>query len=219
MRPLILVALVTSLTTVTTPSSVRAQAGAMRDTTLAYVQVQNNREVPVTVFIDRGEFDVRVGTVQPQQTATLPLPKWITTENSDVRIYLHPEGAEDLETETFAVHPGVHLGLVVPVGDRMLMPSYAVEPMTTTLTAADADATTITVENPRNVAVTIYIERGDFDTLVGKVAAGSTATLRLPPTAGQSIEVFVHPEGGIDLSSTPFTVTRGTHLGLRVPLR
>jgi hypothetical protein len=219
MRAFTLVWLVTSLATIGTPASAWAQSGDARDTTVASVQVQNNRAVPVTVFVDRGEFDVRLGTVAPQQTTTLTLPRWMATENSQVRIYLHPEGAFDLETETFAVHPGIQIGLIVPLGDRTPPATYPAEVMTAALSASDADATTITVENPRNVAVIVYVEHGDFDTRLGMVAAGSTATLKLPPTGGQSIEIFVHPEGELDLCSTPFEVKPGDHLGLKVPPR
>ncbi|MEO5814737.1 MAG: hypothetical protein ABIT20_05610 [Gemmatimonadaceae bacterium] len=218
MRALIFVSTVASLATISTPASVRAQAPDTRDSTLATVQVQNDRTVPVTVFVDRGEFDVRLGTVAPLQSATLRIPKWMSTENSDVRIYFHPEGAADLETETFAVHPGTRIGLVVPLGNLTLASNITPEPMVAALPDSDVDATTITVENPRNVAVTIYLERGDFDTRVGTVPAGRTATLRLPPTGGQWVEIFVHPEGGLDLCSASFPVKHGDHLGLEVPL-
>jgi hypothetical protein len=219
MRALTLLTIVTSCAALSTPASARAQGGDTSDSTVASVHVQNNRTVPVTLFIDRGEFDVRLGTVAPLQTATLKLPKWIATENSEVKIYLHPEGAADLETETFAVHPGIQLGLVVPLGDRTPPATQATELMTAALSASDADATTITVENSRNVAVIVYLEHGDFDTRLGIVGAQSTATLKLPPTGGQSIEIFVHPEGGLDLCSTPFDVKPGDHIGLKVPPR
>jgi hypothetical protein len=219
MRALILVSLVATLATIIKPASVEAQSADTRDSTMATVEVQNNRTVPVTVFVDRGEFDVRLGTVAPLQTATLGIPKWLATENSEVRIYLHPEGAFDLETQTFAVHPGTQIGLVVPLGNRTLASNVSPEPMMAALPDGDADATTITVENPRNVPVTIYLERGDFDTRLGTVAAGSTTTLRLPPTGGQAVEIFVHPEGGFDLCSSSFPVKHGDHLGLKVPLR
>jgi hypothetical protein len=219
MRAFILVSLVATLATSSMPASVQAQAADTHDGTLATVQVQNDRTVPVTVFVDRGEFDVRLGTVAALQTATLGIPKWLATENSDVRIYLHPEGAFDLETQTFAVHPGTQIGLVVPLGNRTLASNITPEPMVAVLPDGDADATTITVENPRDVPVTIYLERGDFDTRLGTVAAGGTATLRLPPTGGQAVEIFVHPEGGLDLCSSSFPVKHGEHLGLKVPLR
>jgi hypothetical protein len=57
------------------------------------VTVQNNRPVPVTVYMEYGAFDRRLGIVAPQQTATLALPAWAV--NQSIRLFVHPEGEVD----------------------------------------------------------------------------------------------------------------------------
>jgi hypothetical protein len=84
-----------------------------------------------------------------------------------------------------------------------------------------ADAT-LTVDNPRSKPVTVLAEEGEFDVRLGVVPARSSVTLRLPKSVvapDQTINVFVHPEGGFDLSSQELHVRPGEHLGLRVPLK
>jgi hypothetical protein len=84
-----------------------------------------------------------------------------------------------------------------------------------------ADAT-LTVENPRGVAVTVFAEQGDFDVRLGQVPAHGRVTLRFPKSVADvvdSMRIFVHPDGGVDLASETLHVKRGEHLGLRVPPR
>jgi hypothetical protein len=84
-----------------------------------------------------------------------------------------------------------------------------------------ADAT-ITVDNPRTVPVTVFAEQGLFDVRLGRVPAKGRVTVRFPKSVelgGESIQVFVHPEGSEDLASETLQIRKGEHLGLRVPAR
>lgn len=184
------------------------------------IQVQNDRTVPVTVFIERGDFDVRLGRVDAMHTATLTLPTWVVTDHAKVELFVHPQGENDLASQSFDVKPGAKLGMIVQPGDEPTWSPSPEDSMSTVLDRADLNATTVTVENPRKEEVTVYVEQGDFDIRLGSVLAGQTKTLRIPATIAEkqdSIELFVTPEHGFDLSSQSFELTPGAHLGLKVP--
>ncbi len=186
----------------------------------ATIQVQNDRKVPVTVFIERGDFDVRLGKVDAMRTATLTLPDWVLAGDSRVEIFVHPEGEFDLASQSFEVTPGARLGMVVQPFDAPAWSPAPDDSMSAVLDCGDLKATTVTVENPRKEPVTVYVEQGDFDIRIGSVHAGQTKTLRIPETIAEKqddVELFVAPEHGLDLSSQAFQLTRGAHLGLKVP--
>jgi hypothetical protein len=78
------------------------------------VTVQNQRNKPVAVFVERGDFDVRIGTVKANQESTLYLPASLTRERQDVEIFVHPQGGFDLESQIFQLTPNAHI--LVKVG-------------------------------------------------------------------------------------------------------
>lgn len=198
-----------------------AQAPAGSATARATVQVQNDRNVPITVFIERGDFDVRLGKVAAMRTATLNLPGWVLAGDAKVDLFVHPDGENDLASQSFHVKPGAQLAMLVQQGDHPAWTPAPDDTMSTVLPVADLNATTVTVENPRKEDVTVYVEQGDFDLRLGVVRAGQTRTLRFPEGIAdrrQSVELFVTPEHGFDLGSQAFQLTRGAHLGLKVPL-
>ena len=190
--------------------------GLTADPTLT-VEVQNNRTVPVTVDLEYGAFDHRIGVVPPMQTESLSLPGWIPGQD-DVRLFVHPEDGRDLETPSLTLRPGMTLALLVPA--RGPVPAEPAETMTERLTTEELSHTTLTVDNPRSQAVTVYADQGPFDVRLGTVAAHTRETLKLPDSAlyaAPDLQIVVHPEGGWDLASETLTVRRGEHLGLRVP--
>ena len=82
--------------------------------------------------------------------------------------------------------------------------------------------TTLTVENERNVPVTVYAEEGDFDHELGQIPARGESTLVLPgwlTGPGDAVRLFVHPKNGFDLASDLLDIRRGEHMGIRVPSR
>lgn len=184
------------------------------------VTVQNHRSVPVTVYIEFGQFDRRLGTVDANANKSLALPRWALAGHSSVRLYVHPEGAlKNLGTQQLSLKAPTHLALIVPAtGD---MPNAAKEAMMESIPEdALADAT-LTVDNPRDVPVTIFAQQQQFDVRLGVVPANGKATLRFPKSvidAGSSLRLVVHPEGGRDLASTSMKVATGQHLGLKVPM-
>jgi copper(I)-binding protein len=196
---------------------VPAQPKAVPADSAVTLTVQNNRDVPVTVFVEQDQLDVRVGMVPALRTVTLALPSWVTEDASDLQVFVHPEGGIDLNAEVMAVKPGAHLALEVPKG--MNPPAQPAREMTATLPPSEMAATTVTVTNERDVEVAIYLENGDFDIRLGMVPANSTRTLGVPAQYAhgqQSIDLVVHPERGFDMESQTLDLRKGEHLGLRV---
>jgi hypothetical protein len=190
------------------------------DTSADAVTVQNNRKVPVTIYMDYGQFDRRLGIVPALQTATLRLPAWAVKGHTRVQLFAHPEGeVSDLETQEFSLKPPGRIGMLVPSQSEMgWSPS---DTMTAEIPPEELADATLTVDNPRAVPVTVFADQGPFDVRLGQVPAHSRMTLRFPKSVilpDNSIQVFVHPDGGLDLASEDLEVRRGEHLGLRVPL-
>lgn len=82
-----------------------------------------------------------------------------------------------------------------------------------------ADAT-LTVDNPRATPVTVYAEQGSFRVRLGVVPAYSRKTLRFPVSVigpDDSIQIVVHPEGGLDLASETVDVRQAQHLDSGFP--
>lgn len=185
------------------------------------VTVRNQRTTPATVFLEHGQFDRRLGVVAPGATATLPvlLPGWAVRGRAEVRLFAHVEGdAGDLTTQRFALSSPARLAMTIPSYGDMVSPPE--QRMTEVIPPEQLAEATITVDNPRDQAVTVYAERGSYDVRLGRVPARGRATLSFPTSVvfpDESIEIFVHPDGGRDLASQRFQVARGKHLGLRVP--
>jgi hypothetical protein len=207
------------------PSIARAQEPQMlppvvtTDTIANALTVQNQRDRPVTVYLAHGPFDHRLGQVPAWETAILPLPAWAAKGYARVKLFAHPEGAfGDLATQEFTVRPPGRIAMVVPA-EESVDPR---DPMTAVIPPEDSANATLTVDNSRDVPVTVLVEHGRFDVRLGQVPAKSRQTLRFPKAVlapGQSIRIFVEPQGGSDLGSQPLQVKWGDHLGLRVPAR
>lgn len=82
----------------------------------ATITVRNTRKEPVVVYLDEGEFDIRLGTVGPRGIRTLELPSFLA-EGEKVIVFVHPEGGTDLATPGFTVRKGENLDILVPRND------------------------------------------------------------------------------------------------------
>jgi hypothetical protein len=180
------------------------------------VTVQNQRKVPVTVYLEYGQFDRRLGVVPPYETKALSLPGVAVKGRARVSLFVHPEGeAADLATQEFSLRAPVRIALIVPPQGGM-----PTEPMTEVIPPEALAEATLTVDNPSRRRVTVYARQGRFDVRLGEVAAGGRATLRFPKSVvlrSESVVFFIHPEGALDLSSQTMRVRPGDHLGIRVP--
>ena len=135
-----------------------------------------------------------------------------------MQLFVHPEGeVADLSTQVFSLRPPGRIGMIVPPAGGMEAPR---DTMMEFIPPEEMANATLTVDNPRDRRVTVYARQGMFDVRLGEVAAQSRATLRFPKSVllpSDAVVLFVHPEGGRDLSSQRVRVKRGEHIGLRVP--
>jgi hypothetical protein len=195
------------------PVLAQHQTGARSGT----VAVQNNRDVPVTVYAEDGAFDVKLGTVGAFQVSTLPLPERELYRES-IRFLVHPARGFDLETEAFDVHPGVALGLMIPDRPGGGANVAAEPPMFAALSDAERGTATVTIENDRATEDVVFLDWGSFESRLGTVQARSVQTFRIPKSLlDRQVEILIRPRGGQELESAPLTVHLDSHLGVRVP--
>jgi hypothetical protein len=186
--------------------------------TVNAVTVENRRTVPVWVFLEYGKFDRRLGLVEPGKTTTLRLPAWAYQGVQSARFYVRPEGeVSDFQTQYFNIPRAAQLTLTVPSRADMISPK---DTMMQVIAPEELDEATITVDNPRDVAVTVFAQQGPFYVQLGRVHAKGRETLRFPKSVlspTRQINLVLHPDGGVDLATETRTVVRGQHLGVRVP--
>ena len=193
-----------------------ASAQMSKDQT-ATVTVDNTRKVPVVVYMDHGPFDTRLGTVAPHTKATLQLPPYLA-DGETVQVFVHPEGGEDLASQDVTVNKGQNIDILVPTNDE----GYIPPPPREQIPNPGPGTTTVTVQNERNEMVTVFLEQGAFDSRIGTVAAHQEKTLMIPADLTRDapdVEIFVHPEGGLDLASQTFDLKPDAHLLVKVPGR
>ena len=201
-----------ALGTLVTPGLVSAVGPPARHAPT--LTVQNDRPVPVDVYVERGDFDMRVGTVPADREGVLPLPAYL--ENGEnVRIVIHPKHGLDLESPDVSIPMSGTLPVLVPLNNL----GYRPQPHDVIPTPGP-DATTLTVENSRDQPVDIYVQRGEFDTHLGTVEPLHFRTFDLPPSLAREeadVQVFVLPRSGFELSSPFFLLTPHAHLEVKVP--
>lgn len=186
--------------------------------------VQNNRDVPVTVYVegtmgDAGPLrEVRIGMVPPKDTRQIQIPEWAASENT-VQAFLHVEGSGDLATEGFPVGPGVDIGTIVTTSDM-----GDIQEMTRQM--PQEGATTVRVQNNRMVPVTVLVRESrpalgpTLDSRVGVVPAESTVEMALPEwveTIGEEVVFVLQPAGDADLTSQTVNLIDGSTPELLVP--
>jgi hypothetical protein len=212
LESLVLAGATLALGTLVTPGPVSAVGPPAKHAPT--VTVQNNRPVPVDVYVERGDLDMRVGTVNAEQEGVLPLPAWLENGES-VRIVVHPKRGIDLESPDVRIPRTGTLPVLVPLNDTGYFP-----PPRDVIPTPGPDATTLTVENSRDEPVDVYVERGEFDTHLGTVEPVHFRTFDLPPSLAREeadVQVFVRPRSGFELSSPFFLLTPHAHLEVKVP--
>jgi hypothetical protein len=181
--------------------------------TVPTVEVQNNFDEPVAVFLEHGRFDRRLGTVEARSTAALPLPEWILRGGDLIQLFVVRPGGQRIESHSFEVRPGGAIGMMVPQAPAVPDDIYA------ELTPEELFRTTLTVFNERASEVEVYAQEGVFEVRLGTVPAHSTATLEFPTSVvrpDRSITVLARPKTGFDLESYPLQLRPESHLALRL---
>lgn len=180
--------------------------------------VQNDRATAVTVYSKSGRFDRRLGVVGAGEVATIAVPVWAINSTNTLQVFARADGEDtDLVTQSFVLGRANRLGLLVP-------PRGGVTPSNDIVVSMNADqlaSTTVTVNNDRDRAVTVYAEQGLYSVRLGEVKAGEQATLKVPASLlsrENTMRVFVRPAGGFDLATQTLSFKRGEHLGVRVAM-
>ena len=93
-------------------SSGHSAPAADDSTDMTVVVVQNERQVPVTVTVERGDEDVKIGVVSAESDSTLRLPNYLV--GGDIRFFVEPVGQRELSSEPLEIQRGEHVGLIVP---------------------------------------------------------------------------------------------------------
>ncbi|MCC6318739.1 MAG: hypothetical protein IT361_13745 [Gemmatimonadaceae bacterium] len=90
-------------------------AHAARDTTS--VLLQNDRTVPVTVYLETGGREIQLGKVGPMATSTLVIPRWLVSYETPLHIFVHPANGDDQDSGLLEVNTGDRIGVIVPARD------------------------------------------------------------------------------------------------------
>jgi hypothetical protein len=195
------------------PSHISAQTSEPGTST---VTVTNTRSVPALVYLEGGLFDIRLGMVGAHSEEMLPLPVHLE-RGTVLKIFVHPEGSRDLATPDLTYAPGEDFRIYVPENDV----GYVRPPPAEVIPNPGEGTTTITVKNSRSETVTLFVERGNFDVRLGTIPPNQEKTLIVPERlleGHRSVELFVHPEHGLDLASEMFELEPGAHLLVKVPV-
>ncbi len=78
------------------------------------VVVQNNRALPVRVYLEIGNQEVKLGSVDAMGVATLVVPRWLVQSGEEVNIFVQPKNGFEMQTGYIDLQPGEHLGIIVP---------------------------------------------------------------------------------------------------------
>lgn len=82
---------------------------------VALIEAKNESNNEIVIFLERGQFGVRLATVPAHQNRVIELPPSLTRGEAVVHVFVHEEGAEDLESQPFKLaSPGARLRLRVP---------------------------------------------------------------------------------------------------------
>ena len=201
-----------ALGTVITPRPVSAVGPPLRRAST--VTVQNDRSVPVDVFVEQGDFDIRLGTVAAEREGVLTVPKYLDRDEN-VRIIVQPKEGLEMESPYVQLPTTGTLPILVPLNNSGWIPQpreYIPNPGTNT--------TTLTVDNQRDQSVDVTVEFGEFDKDLGTVEPDHIHTFDLPKWLARDerdVQVFIHPQKGFDLSSQYVQLKPHAHLEVKVP--
>ena len=80
---------------------------------MTLVVVENNRNVPVTVYEEDDFGDVKLAVVGPNATETVRLDHYLSAPSA-VRFFIQPRGQLEEGTGLLDIDPGEHVAVVVP---------------------------------------------------------------------------------------------------------
>ena len=93
-------------------SASRSRSRHMRQSTA--IEVQNDRNVDVTVYAQGSTGEIRLGVVRADSIATLTIPEWLVLESGSIDIFVQPRGQFEEDTGPLEIREGDRIGVVVP---------------------------------------------------------------------------------------------------------
>ena len=91
-----------------------ASAEGPKGSGITTITVLNQRLQDVTVYIERGDTDLRLGKIPGGQEETLQVPSWMSRFAGEARVYIRPKDGIDLASDNFTLKPGAHLFVRIP---------------------------------------------------------------------------------------------------------
>jgi hypothetical protein len=196
-RRLLLAAL--ALTPVAGPLG--AQSIRMIDEDEPLITVQNNRDEAVTIYLDTGPFEQKLGTVEPLTMATLSLP-WTVRGKETVKFLIQPKGEMGLMAEASVRDEVPRLSLLLDEESKLSVRTAQVAATTGT------SGTMITVENDEDEPADVLVVHGMHEHRLGRVAGESTQTFVLTGhEEGEQGRIVLVPEGGSALLTPDVVLT------------
>jgi hypothetical protein len=87
-------------------------ARARDDSTVA--EIQNDRATAVTVYLERGNAELTLGTIPAETTASFAIPRYlVTSAGTTLEFFFHPKNGFDVSTGDVTVHTGERFGIEV----------------------------------------------------------------------------------------------------------
>lgn len=80
---------------------------------MTVVVVQNDRNVPVTVYVQSELGELKLGVVGPGADTTMRIADYLVTEG-DIRFFVQPKGQLEEGSALVDVERGQRVGLVIP---------------------------------------------------------------------------------------------------------
>jgi hypothetical protein len=179
------------------------------------VTVQNNHNYPLQVYVQEpgNPVDVKLGTVEGMQAATLAIPSSFVRDEDRIVVGLLLDGGVPMEGDALMDDEN-HFGLMYGhTGRRVKNESL----MWTNAPDIDLSATTLTVRNDGEHPTRVFVGHGSgLDHRLGEVPAFSEMTFAIPDgmVDTRGMVELVTDEGTVRGSSM-ISFERGRHLGVR----
>jgi hypothetical protein len=78
------------------------------------VEVENERAADVTVYLQAGDRELRLGVVPADSIMTFVIPRWLVSTTESAVVFVHPTGQITEDSGVLDIHPGEHFGIIVP---------------------------------------------------------------------------------------------------------
>ncbi|HEY0928989.1 MAG TPA: hypothetical protein VGE27_03625 [Gemmatimonas sp.] len=178
--------------------------------------VQNDRNAPVTVFMQTNGMDRKLGVVAAGAVTSLDIPVSAARGQNTLRFYARTQGAgPDLVARELPASSTRQLGLLIPPAGGVTWTDSIAVP----LTSEERAAATVTIDNRRNKAMAVYAEQGTYSVKIGEASASGMTTLRLPATMlrnSEGVRVLMRPAGDVGLSTQVLKLKTGDHVAVEV---